>query len=263
MPLVLDPISLLLYLLRCAGAFLISLGMHLGLLLPFILAGFLVLPTDLAGEEDGDDGPIGEGGTATVVTDEPPVEVAPVRVTLYEETIVKPTQATPAPTPNPVRQSDPAEAGPGEEAPEVTGDPTGGEPIPARKPMGKQPRGSKKPCDLIEEIVKTGEGRWQVERAVIDYYATHLKELYRQGGVWPHTAANGTIDGMRLSLPRCSVVRQVGLRTGDVVHTINGRKVETLAQALATYFSLRNESVIEVRFARKGESKLFIYTLVK
>ncbi len=264
MTLVADPVELLLRLARGLVSFFLSVGAHVLSLLPLFLAGLLYIPPELVGEEDGADEDFGEGGSAAVVSEEAPVEAAPVRVTLYEEVIVAATVSpTPTTKPTQARPPDPVEAGPGEEVAETTTPPAGGEVVPSRKPMGKQPRGAKKPCELVEEIVKSGEGRWQVERELIDYYATHLKELYRQGSVTPNVGADGNIRGVRVSLPRCSVVRQLGLRSGDIVDTVNGRKVETLAQAIGLYFALRNERVIEVSFRRKGTTKLFIYTLVR
>ncbi len=127
---------------------------------------------------------------------------------------------------------------------------------------GHKPRGARKPCDPYEEITSLGPQRWQVERALIDWYATHLNELDTQVGVVTHKGADGKPDGARLFLPRCSVLRQVGMRHGDIVHSVNGRRVATLPDAVGAYLVLRTQQDITVEISRKnGDPATFRYHL--
>lgn len=102
---------------------------------------------------------------------------------------------------------------------------------------------------------------WAVERVLIEFYATHLKELYAQGSVWTHKGPDGKPDGFKVGLSKCSVVKQAGLRSGDIVTRINDRKISTIPGAIAAYFDLRNEPVLQVHVTRKGKPVVLSYQL--
>lgn len=114
-------------------------------------------------------------------------------------------------------------------------------------------KGEKKPCDPEPAIAQVDGTTWTVERAFVDWYASHLAELNKIAEVYPSDGDDGKRNGFRLGLPRCSVLRQGGLRSGDVVHEVNGRRVNDIPQAVAAYFALRNDSVIRVKLTRKGQ----------
>lgn len=118
------------------------------------------------------------------------------------------------------------------------------------------------PCDPPpKEIVQVNANTWSVERALIEFYATHLKELYAQGSVWTHKGADGKADGFKVGLSKCSVVKQAGLRSGDIVTRINDRRISSIPQAIAAYFDLRNEPVLQVYVTRKGQPVMLSYQL--
>lgn len=129
---------------------------------------------------------------------------------------------------------------------------------------GKGPDTSgKKKCEPKEGITKTGDGSWTVNHTLIDYYATHVAELDRQGGFDTHYDDNHKPDGLKIGLSRCSVIKQVGLRNGDIVHTVNGIHVNSFVQALAAWFKLRDQTKIEMVLTRKGELKTLHFEILK
>ncbi|MFZ5481406.1 MAG: hypothetical protein ACOZNI_31890 [Myxococcota bacterium] len=122
-----------------------------------------------------------------------------------------------------------------------------------REPKRSPKKSNRKPCpEPTQEIARTGSDSWTVERDLVEYYASHLKELMKLASVSPHEAG-GKPDGFRVGLPRCSILRDGGLRSGDVVHDINGRKVNNVVQAVAAYFALRKEKTLTVRLTRQGK----------
>lgn len=132
----------------------------------------------------------------------------------------------------------------------------------ARRAGPRRPRpppSNKKPCETSDDIVAMDEAdTWWVERDIVEYYATHMKELQKLGAVWTHKT-DGKPDGFKVGLSRCSLLKQGGLKSGDLVHDINGRKIHNLFQAIAAYFALRDESVLQVRISRKGEPLVLSY----
>jgi hypothetical protein len=247
--------------LQSGFSFAVSLGLHVALLSPMVIWAWLNRAIeDSPGDEGLQDGPVGDGGSEMALG-----EPVPMEVSLYVEPTVTPVAAvvstpTQAPGPPAAAATTPAPKG------DAQGD-TNTQPDPdathAGAP-GHKPRGDKKPCDTIDEITTTGPSSWRVERDVVDWYATHLNELGKQVAVNTHRDANGVVDGFRVFLPRCSVLRQAGIKHGDIVHTVNGRRVTSLPEALAAYLVLRTNPNIEVEGVRKsGEGFDYRYVLVK
>ncbi len=234
----------------------LSLFGHLAVAALVIGLGAVTLDLDGPGDPNGaTEGPVGNNG-GEAGSDEalqtPPV---PVRISVYQPSAPKPEQTPKTPDTPPPDQSTPTTAP--ESSPEGTGD--------ARKEgvAGKAPRGNKKPCEPVEEIVKISSTKWKVERGLLDWYAVHLRELEKQAGVGIHRGADGKRDGARLYLPRCSVMRQAGFRGGDVVHSVNGHKVTTIANGVKTYAKVRNARTLKVDLTRKnGKSLTLTYKLV-
>lgn len=118
---------------------------------------------------------------------------------------------------------------------------------------------SKKPCEDKPGIWTIGERSWGIQRSVVDYYASHFPELDRQAGSEPAAGTDGKPIGLKIVLSRCSVLKEAGLRSGDVIHTANGLKVHSYAQAIAAWLRLRNSSRIKMEVTRKGQPLLLEY----
>ncbi len=131
----------------------------------------------------------------------------------------------------------------------------------ARKPSGK---GTVETCPVNADdgIDSVAEGEWRVERDVVDYYAKHVRELMKLGSVRVNKNADGKPDGFRVGLAKCSLLREGGLRSGDVVKNVNGVMVHDLFSAVGAYLKLRREPVIEVEVERKGKRVTMRYEMV-
>ncbi|MBM4366001.1 MAG: hypothetical protein FJ102_07280 [Deltaproteobacteria bacterium] len=131
----------------------------------------------------------------------------------------------------------------------------------ARKPSGKG-KVDTCPVNADDGVENVAEGEWRVERDVVDYYAKHVKELMKLGSVRVNKSAEGKPDGFRVGLAKCSILREGGLRSGDVVKNVNGLVVHDLFSAVGAYLKLRREPVIELEVERKGKRVTMRYELV-
>lgn len=142
-----------------------------------------------------------------------------------------------------------------------------GKPRPARptallRDRPKKKATARKPCpEPTPGIVAHADHAWTVPRAIVEYYATHVNALMSLGWVSPHEDADGRPDGFRVGFGRCGVLADVGLKSGDIVHRINGRKVNGVMQAVATYFALRDEDTIVVELTRRRQPLTLTYHL--
>ncbi len=236
-----------------AMAFALSLAIHLGLVAPYAAWSWVNVELDSPGDEGPENAPTGnDGGELAVAT-------VPVRVSLYQEPQA-PSSDAPAPAETTKESSAVTQENAPQDAAEGGDDPTGT----AKKEgvRGKRPRGKKKPCEPIEEIVQLGESKWRVERDLLDWYATHLRELDKQAGVATHRGPDGKRDGARLFLPRCSILKQAGFKNRDIIHDVDGKKVYTIPQAIRAYLAIRNDRIVIVHLTRKnGEERTHKYKL--
>lgn len=242
------------------ATFIVSLGAHV--LVAVLAVGLQVVTLDLDGpgaENGSEDGPVGNNGGEVGGPEQLQTPPVPIRVSVYQPGAPK-AEETPEPPPKHTAPPDAsAEGTPTEAVPTEEGD---GQ---AKKEgvAGKPPRGNKKPCEPVDEIQQVSATKWKVERSLIDWYAVHLRELEKQAGVAVHKGDDGKRDGARLYLPRCSVLRQAGFRGGDVVHSVNGHKVTSIANGVKTYAKVRNDRTLKVDITRKNGSQLTLtYKLV-
>lgn len=123
---------------------------------------------------------------------------------------------------------------------------------------------AKQRCDEpVGQIEQLGDGRWKVQRSFVESYTSNLKRLESLGAVARHRDALGDPDGFRLARIRCgSPLAQGGLENGDIVSSVNGHAVTSLAGALLTYAKVRNKDTVKVDLVRRGKGSMtLVYKL--
>jgi len=116
--------------------------------------------------------------------------------------------------------------------------------------------------DPIEEIRHHGATMWTVERSIIKHYTRSLKRINSLGWSKQHEGSDGRPDGMAIYGVKCNNdLHRAGIRSGDVVHSVNGHRVRNIPQAIAAYLAVRNDRVVKVDLTRRGERKVFAYRL--
>lgn len=133
----------------------------------------------------------------------------------------------------------------------------------ARPTGAKGRRGKKRKClEADPRIVAKGADRFSVDRDLVDAYTSNLKTASKLAWVGWHRDDEGEIDGFRVKKIRCgSVLHQAGFRNGDVIHTVNGKPVTSIPQALSAYRKLRKKRILNVEVERKGATRKMRYRL--
>lgn len=108
-------------------------------------------------------------------------------------------------------------------------------------------------CDeLVAGIDEVKHGHYTVQRDVIDHY-TKLRVALKLAAVRWHKNEEGKTDGFSVYRIRCgNPLAQVGLRNGDVIHTINGRRVRSIPHALYVVARVKGKDRIQVVGSRRG-----------
>jgi hypothetical protein len=125
--------------------------------------------------------------------------------------------------------------------------------------------GAKKPClPPVDEIKQENPNTWSIDRSLLEHYAKHLQEFDDLAVTLPSFDDKGKPDGFHVTGMRCgNPLHQGGLRNGDVVHTINGKHVNTVVQAAVAYAKLRDETHLELAVTRKGADIVLEYDVVE
>lgn len=127
---------------------------------------------------------------------------------------------------------------------------------------GGKKRGSRARCNKpMPEIQAAGERYWTVERDLVEYYTASFARLNSLG--WSGRYDEGDERGWKISGFGCnSPLYRAGLRRGDVIQSVNGRKTYNLVQVFATWKKLRKMDEFEVQVLRRGETIRLTYRLI-
>ena len=135
---------------------------------------------------------------------------------------------------------------------------------PPEKPAAKGKKGSKKRAceDGTPGIAKVEGGLYAVEREIVDAYAKKPATLGALGWVSRHEGEDGKADGFALGGIRCgNDLHEAGLRNGDVVHSVNGKPLTSVPQALWAYTTQRKKDELQLQITRNGRERILTYKM--
>ncbi len=111
-------------------------------------------------------------------------------------------------------------------------------------------------------VTKDGPNKFIVEQALVDKIMANPEELYSQVRAVPHKGPGGEVDGYRLSgIRRRSVFNKLGIKNGDVIHTVNGKPLDSMSNAMDAYQSLGAQRSFTFEVSRKNERQNFEYEI--
>jgi type II secretion system protein C len=91
-----------------------------------------------------------------------------------------------------------------------------------------------------EGVEALSETEYNVSKALLDANLGNLDELSKLGRALLHRGADGEYDGYRLSaIRRGSLAEQLGIRNGDIIHSVNGTSLNSVQGAMAAFQSLQ------------------------
>lgn len=108
--------------------------------------------------------------------------------------------------------------------------------------------------DNGNQVIKLG-------RSTIDSALNNVNSLMRQASIRPHFK-DGKPDGLTLTRVRPdSIFSKLGLRSGDVITGVDGKKIESVDDALQFYQGLKSADKVDLQIKRRGESKIMNYQI--
>jgi len=111
-----------------------------------------------------------------------------------------------------------------------------------------------------EGVEKIGENKWAVPRSLLDKYIGDLGSASKLGRALLHRGSDGNYDGYRLSaIRRGSLADQLGIKNGDVIHSVNDSELNSMQAAMGAYNTMQNDSNFCLDVTRRGEKQTLCY----
>ncbi len=100
-----------------------------------------------------------------------------------------------------------------------------------------------------------------VKRSKIEGSVKNVNKLMQQARVRPHFT-NGKADGLRLTgIKRNSIFHDMGLKSGDIITSVNGKTIESVEDVLMFYKSLQSSESVNLELKRRGRMKTIDYNI--
>jgi type II secretion system protein C len=110
------------------------------------------------------------------------------------------------------------------------------------------------------DVQKVGNNKYVVDQSVLDEILANPEKLYTQVRVTPHKDQDGNIDGYRMTgIRRKSLFYKLGIKNGDIVHSVNGQPLNSLSAAMDAYNSLGNSKDFNFDVTRRKNKQTFEY----
>ena len=100
-----------------------------------------------------------------------------------------------------------------------------------------------------------------MKRSQIKDALGNVNELMQQVKIQPHFE-DGEPDGLQLSnIKPSSIFRKMGLRSGDVISEVDGKKIQSVDDAMKLYSSMQSASNFKLEVKRSGRSETLDYSI--
>ena len=113
--------------------------------------------------------------------------------------------------------------------------------------------------DEADGVSKLGKNQYVVDQEVLDQILENPEKLYSQIRVSP-VKENGETTGYRLSgIRRKSLFYKLGVKNGDIVHSVNGKPLTSTSSAIDAYKSLSSSRNFSFDITRRRKRQTFEY----
>jgi len=124
------------------------------------------------------------------------------------------------------------------------------------------PATSGTPVSDEEGISKVSDEEYVLDRGLVDQTLSDLDAVSKMARARPHKDGDGNVDGFRLSgVRRNKLLYKIGIRSGDVVHTVNGQPLTSMQEAMGAWQTMQNSSAFEFEITRRGQRKTMKYQI--
>jgi type II secretion system protein C len=120
---------------------------------------------------------------------------------------------------------------------------------------------AKKKTGRFKGVKKTGAYSYDIERPELNKYLDNLGGLGSQARVIPNHVGGRTQGYKLVGVRPNSLFRTIGIRSGDVIMSVNGQPIDSAAKALGLFDKLKSEAQVGVTIERRGQQKDLSYSI--
>ncbi len=132
-------------------------------------------------------------------------------------------------------------------------------PVPPGRPAG--PPGASPPGGKLDGVRQLSDGRYEIDRNVIDTTLGDLNKIATQARIVP-SFKNGVANGFKLfSIQPGSLYSSIGIENGDVVQRVNGYELNSPEKALELYQKLKESGHVTMDLERGGRTVHMEYNI--
>lgn len=126
---------------------------------------------------------------------------------------------------------------------------------------GRKQKKSRRQCPKsYDGIQRRADGVIELDKSIVSYYTANLKRFNSLGWSKNNKGGKGwVISGFNCFGP----VWHGGIRRGDIILAVNGKKTNNMLQILRLYPKVRNQRKFEVDVLRRGRKLTLRYEIVK
>jgi len=131
-------------------------------------------------------------------------------------------------------------------------------------PKRSSSRSNTQKTDDETGIAEAGDNKFTIPRDTLDKYISDMDAISsgKHGRARPHRDEGGSIDGFRLSgIRRNSLGSKLGIKTGDVVHSVNGKPLTNVKEAMDAFSTLQNDNSFSFEITRRGQKQTMEYSV--
>lgn len=109
-------------------------------------------------------------------------------------------------------------------------------------------------------VQQAGDNKFVVSKDTFDKYINDMEGISRMGRALLHRGPDGEYDGYRLSaIRRNTLADQLGIKNGDIIHSVNGEPLNSMQAAMGAYNTMRSQSNFCFEISRRGSPMELCY----
>jgi type II secretion system protein C len=116
--------------------------------------------------------------------------------------------------------------------------------------------------DDASGVSADGDNNFTVDQSFLDGLLANPEALATQIRAVPHKGPDGNVDGYRLSgIRKGSPFEQIGVKNGDIIHSVNGKDLTSMGNAMDAYSSLGSEKSFSFEVTRRNQRQTMTYNV--
>jgi type II secretion system protein C len=130
-----------------------------------------------------------------------------------------------------------------------------------RKRRGRKGPRSKWRKAVSQGVKKVGKNKYEIDRSLVQQFIANANVASKDAKIYPHSK-NGKADGYRLGRVRPrGIFAKLGLRSGDVVNSINNVPITSPDKLLTLYTKLPTANHMTIGITRHGKPVSIDYSI--